>query len=132
MKKFSLILVSLFFILSCSEDAPLYEFSTLPIDEAKTPVSFTYKTSDTIKLKYTLPNACFSFNNVYYEYERNSRIVGINVIKDLENTCNQATIEKEIKLPIHILQEEDYIFKFYKGKDVNGDLIFEEIIVPVN
>jgi len=131
MKKFALIILSLF-VLSCSEETPLFEFSTLPIDEAKTPVSFTYKTSDTIVLKYTLPNACFSFNNVYYEYDRNSRIVGINVIKDLEKTCNQATIEKEIKLPIHVLQEEDYIFKFYKGKDANGDLIFEEITVPVN
>lgn len=131
MKKFALIVLSLF-VLSCSEEAPLFEFSTLPIDEAKTPVSFTYKTSDTIVLKYTLPNACFSFNNVYYEYDRNSRIVGINVIKDLEKTCNQATIEKEIKLPIHVLQEEDYIFKFYKGKDANGELIFEEITVPVN
>ncbi|EAQ42708.1 hypothetical protein [Polaribacter sp. MED152] len=131
MKKFALIILSLF-VLSCSEEEPLFEFSTLPIDEAKTPVSFTYKTSDTIVLKYTLPNACFSFNNVYYEYDRNSRIVGINVIKDLEKTCNQATIEKEIKLPIHVLQEEDYIFKFYKGKDANGDLIFEEITVPVN
>lgn len=131
MKKFALIILSLF-VLSCSEEAPLFEFSTLPIDEAKTPVSFTYKTSDTIVLKYTLPNACFSFNNVYYEYDRNSRIVGINVIKDLEKTCNQATIEKEIKLPIHVLQEEDYIFKFYKGKDANGDIIFEEITVPVN
>ena len=131
MKKFALIILSLF-VLSCSEEAPLLEFSTLPIDEAKTPVSFTYKTSDTIVLKYTLPNACFSFNNVYYEYDRNSRIVGINVIKDLEKTCNQATIEKEIKLPIHVLQEEDYIFKFYKGKDANGELIFEEITVPVN
>lgn len=131
MKKFALIILSLF-VLSCSEEAPLFEFSTLPIDEAKTPVSFTYKTSDTIVLKYTLPNACFSFNNVYYEYDRNSRIVGINVIKDLEKTCNQATVEKEIKLPIHVLQEEDYIFKFYKGKDANGELIFEEITVPVN
>ncbi|WP_334056335.1 hypothetical protein [Polaribacter sp. P097] len=131
MKKFALIILSLF-VLSCSEEAPLFEFSTLPIDEAKTPVSFTYKTSDTIVLKYTLPNACFSFNNVYYEYDRNSRIVGINVIKDVEKTYNQATIEKEIKLPIHVLQEEDYIFKFYKGKDANGDLIFEEITVPVN
>jgi len=83
-------------------------------------------------LKYTLPNAYFAFDNVYYEYQRNSRIVGINVIEDLENTCNQTTIEKEIKLPIHILQEEDYIFKFYKGKNTNGALIFEEITGPVN
>jgi len=29
------------FVLSCSEDATLYKLSTLPIDEAKTPLSFT-------------------------------------------------------------------------------------------
>jgi hypothetical protein len=29
-------------------------------------------------------------------------------------------------------QEEDYIFKFWKGKDTNGENIFEEVIVPVN
>jgi len=60
------------------------------------------------------------------------RVVAINVIEDVDKTCNEATIEKEIKLPIHVLQDKDYIFKFYKGKDTEGNLIFDEITVPVD
>ena len=42
-----------------------------------------------------------------------------------------AAPEKEIKIPIQILQQENYLFRFYKGKDTNGKSIFEEIEVPV-
>jgi hypothetical protein len=131
MKKLFLVFTVLM-LQSCSEEAPFFKLVSLPIDEAITPDHFTYRTSDTIVLKYTLPSACFYFKDVYYSKERNTRVVAINVIEDLDKTCNEATIEKEIKLPIHVLQDKDYIFKFYKGKDTEGNLIFDEITVPVD
>lgn len=132
MKKILVLPLFIFLFISCDDYTPIYELKILPINEAKTPVSFTYRTSDTITLKYTLPNACYTFRNLYYESERNSRVVAIYALKDSEITCTQATIEKELKIPIHVLQEEDYLFKFYKGKDADGKSIFEEITVPVN
>ena len=69
---------------------------------------------------------------MYYEIERNSRIVAINALLDNEISCTQATIEQEIKIPVHVLQEEDYVFRFYKGKDTEGNSIFDNVTVPVN
>ena len=132
MKKIITGILFLFLLISCSENEPIFELEILPIKSAKTPSSFTYRTSDTIVLQYTLPSACYSYRGLYYEYDRNTRVVAINALNDKELNCTQATIEKEVKIPIHVLQEEDYIFKFYKGKDTNGKSIFEEITVPVN
>lgn len=132
MKKIYLLFVLSLFMFSCGDSFdPVFELRLLPIDQAQTPVSFEYRTSDTITLKYTLPSNCYRFRSVYYEYERNARVVAINALYDLESVCTQATIEEEIKIPIHVLQEDNYIFKFYKGKNSDGDSIFEEVEVPV-
>lgn len=118
--------------MACSEEAPLFRETTFPINEAITPARFTYRTSDTIILKYTLPNSCFSFKRLYYSKERNTRVIAIDGIEDLASTCSQANMEREIRVPIHVLQEKDYVFKFYKGKDSEGKAIFDEVIVPVD
>jgi len=131
MKRIFLFL-TLLCVMSCSEESPLFRTTTFPIDEAITPARFTYRTSDTIVLKYTLPNSCFYFKELYYSKERNTRVVAIDGIEDLASACSQENIEKEIRLPIHILQEKDYVFKFYKGKDTEGNAIFDEIVVPVD
>jgi hypothetical protein len=131
MKKIILLFSFALFLFSCSETEPSLKFKILPIKEAKTPDFFEYRTLDTIVIKYDLPNGCHQFWSVYYEYDKNARIVAVNAINDLESICTQAVIEKEIKIPIQILQQENYLFRFYKGKDTNGKSIFEEIEVPV-
>ena len=132
MKKLIILLFISALVFSCTEEEPILELKVLPIKEAKTPVRLQYRNVDTLTLKYTLPNACYTFRNVYYERERNSRVIAINAVLDSEKICTQATIDEEIKIPIHVLQEEDYTFKFFKGKDADGNSIFKEIIVPVD
>ncbi|MDP5093865.1 MAG: hypothetical protein NWQ17_11185 [Polaribacter sp.] len=131
MKKIILLFSFALFLFSCSETEPTIEFKILPIKEAQTPAFFEHGTIDTIAVKYELPNGCHQFWSVYYDYDKNARIVAINAINDLESICTQAVIEKEIKIPIQILQQENYLFRFYKGKDTDGKSIFEEIEVPV-
>ena len=131
MKKIILLFSFALFLFSCSETEPAIEFKILPIKEAQTPAFFELGTIDTIAVKYELPNGCHQFWSVYYDYDKNARIVAINAINDLESICTQAVIEKEIKIPIQILQQENYLFRFYKGKDTDGKSIFEEIEVPV-
>lgn len=133
MKKIYLLFACSLFFFACSDDdLPIFELRILPIVEAKTPASFEYRTSDTIVVKYNLPSNCYTFRSVYYQYERNARIVAINALFDTEISCTQAIVEKEIKIPIHVLQEENYLFKFYKGKNNDGEPIYEEVEVPVN
>ena len=132
MKKLIVFVLFLSLIYSCTSNDPNLELKILPVKSAIVPAEFQYRTVDTLVLKYDLPNACYSFRSVYYEIERNSRIVAINALLDNEISCTQATIEQEIKIPVHVLQEEDYVFRFYKGKDTEGNSIFDNVTVPVN
>lgn len=132
MKKLLLLSFALCF-LSCSLDSEDNQvIKLLTIDEAFTPQSFTYKSKDTIKVKYTLPNSCHSFFSLYYQSDGNARIIAIRALEKLNGGCSQQTISKELKIPIQVQQKEDYIFKFWKGKDTNGNDIFEEKTIPVN
>lgn len=134
MKKIFLILAATFIFISCSnnDDSINYSYSFLPVDEVTAPASFTYGQSDTLKLKYTLPSGCYYFNDIYYEYQDTTRIVAIRAVQELETNCTTATIEKEYNLIVRATQLEDYVFKFWKGTDNNGENIFEEVVVPVN
>lgn len=135
MKKFTLLLIGLLVFSAClnnDNDKLNYSFEYLPIDEAITPASFTFGQIDTITVKYSLPNGCYHFNQIYYETKDTTRIVAISAFVELDAPCTLAIIQEEKKIPVKASQKEDYVFKFYKGKDANGENIFEEVVVPVN
>ncbi|MGB0879820.1 MAG: hypothetical protein ACPGTO_04575 [Polaribacter sp.] len=133
MKKFSLLLCSLFLFYSCLNNPdPDFTYEYLPIDEAITPVSFTFGQVDTIKLKYSLPDGCHSFDDLYYESQNTTRVVAITAFVVLGRDCAQETIQEEYKFTIRATQQEDYLFKFWKGKDSQGNNIYEEVVIPVN
>ncbi|WP_405563710.1 hypothetical protein [Polaribacter sp. Asnod6-C07] len=136
MKKFILLFTAILLFNSClndeNNDYVNYGFELLPIDEYIVPSSFTFGEKDTIKVKYTFKNDCYSFDHVYYEYQDTTRIVAIQSLVDLDKTCTEQTTQYEFDMVITVIQEEDYIFKFWKGEDNNGENIFEEVVVPVN
>ena len=133
MKRKLLLVFTSFIFLSCSNNEPInFEYTFVPITEIIAPVSFTFGETDTLKLKYTLPNGCYHFNAVYYEYKDSTRIVAIRASIELDAYCTEALIMEEYDLLVTAKQEEDYLFKFWKGTDNDGENIFEEVIVPVN
>jgi hypothetical protein len=133
MKKILLVVFTSIILLSCSNNESInFEYTFVPITEIIAPVSFTFGETDTLKLKYKLPNGCYHFNDVYYEYKDSTRIVAISAIRELNTYCTEAIITEEYALLVTAKQEEDYLFKFWKGTVNNGENIFEEVIVPVN
>jgi hypothetical protein len=135
MKKIILLFASILVFYSClnsDNDRVNLAFELLPIDEYTTPESFTFGQKDTIKIKYSLKNGCYYFDNIYYEYQDTTRIVAVRSIIDLDSNCTEAITQYDYDLVVTVAQEEDYVFKFYKGTDTNGDSIFEEVVVPVN
>jgi hypothetical protein len=133
MKKILLVVFTSIVLLSCSDnDAINFEYTFVPIAEIIAPVSFTFGETDTLKLKYTLPNGCYHFNDLYYEYKDSTRIAAISAIRELNTYCTEAIITEEYNLLVRASQKEDDTFKFWKGKDTNEENIFEEVIVPVN
>lgn len=134
MKKAALLLIGIILFTSCLDDSdqPNYTYDFLKIDSAITPASFTFGEIDTIKIKYTLPNSCHYFDQLYYQHQDTARVVAVTAFINLDDTCAEVTTQEEYAFPVHALQQKDYVFKFYKGKDVDGESIFEEVVIPVN
>ncbi|WP_158839980.1 hypothetical protein [Polaribacter sp. L3A8] len=135
MKKTALLLFGLLVFYSClnsDNDAPNYTLEYVPIDAAITPASFTLGQIDTITVKYSLPNSCFTFDQIYYQPKDSTRTIAIIAVVKLDDNCTEAIVQEEKKIAVKATQEEDYVFKFFKGKDSDGENIFEEVIVPVN
>ncbi|WP_343328363.1 hypothetical protein [Polaribacter staleyi] len=135
MKKTALLLFGLLVFYSClnnDNDTPNYTFEYLSIDEAVVPASFTLGEIDTITVKYSLPNSCYAFDQIYYQPKDTTRVVAVTAIVNLDENCTEAIVQEEKKIAVKATQEEDYVFKFFKGKDSDGENIFEEVIVPVN
>ena len=132
MKKAVLTLLTITLFFSCSKNESNYESKLLAIDQAITPNSFTFKKAHDITVKYTLPNGCHAFVDLYYQHNDTIRIVAIKAIHNFDLICTQATIQKEYTFQVVASQKKDYVFKFWKGKDLNNKDLFEEVVIPVN
>lgn len=133
MKKIILLCIGIVAFSAClNDDYDNFGYEFVKIDEAITPASFTFGEKDTIKLKYTLKNSCYSFDNIYYEYQDTARIVAVRALVNLDDACQEIAQEREYNLIVNVAQRENYLFKFYQGRDSIGQSIFEEVEVPVN
>jgi nitrate/TMAO reductase-like tetraheme cytochrome c subunit len=132
-KKITVLCLLTVFVSSCLNDNEHnLTHELLPIDEAIVPASFIFGQKDTIAIKYTLKNSCYHFDNLYYEYQDTARVVAVSAFVSLEDACAEIISQKEYKFAVNVTQQEDYVFKFWKGTDSNGENIFEEIIVSVD
>jgi hypothetical protein len=133
-KKIVLLLLTIICFIACFEDNNEGSFALveLPVDSYSVPDSFTFGEKDTITVNYTLPDGCHSFNNLFYQRQDTARVVAVSVFLDLDGECAEILRTEEYKFVVTASQEEDYLFKFYKGLDDDGKNIFEEVTVPVN
>ncbi len=133
MKKVLILFLSVFTFYSClDDDTPNIGYEFLKIDDHTTPESFTFGEVDTIKIKYTLPNGCYSFDGLYYERVDTTRIVAGTARVDLDGTCTDEARQEEYAFTVEATQVEDYVFKFWKGKNEEGEDVYEEVVIPVN
>jgi len=132
-KKITVLCLLTVLLSSCLNDNEHdFTYELLSIDEAIVPASFIFGQKDTIAIKYTLKNSCYSFDNLYYQYQDTARVVAVRAFVSLEDACAEIISQKEYKFAVNVTQQEDYVFKFWKGTDSNGENIFEEIIVSVD
>lgn len=121
---------------SCSpldDNLPAYRLDVLPIESYTLPESFDMNTTYPIKVTYKKPSNCYAYDAIFYQKDGDTRILGIQVKVSSSSEC--ITLDEE---PVEIIFDFDctpgyrqYVFKFYKGKDADGNNIFEEAIVPV-
>lgn len=140
MKKIALLLIAAITIMSCSleeSNEPRFYYEVLPVEGFEVPQGVYLGQNYEIKMTYKMPSSCHVYEGCYYKTEGYTTIVGIQTYvlesEDCEEFENQELIETSFTFKVDGLQNalQPYIFKFYKGKDTNGNDIFEEVSVPV-
>jgi len=135
MKKI-IVLLTLFIVLnSCSkEDDTQYSFKLMTIESVDIPTEFTLGETYPITIHYTAPTSCYLFNYFYYEKDLNIRTIAIENAIANRNNCQDLNVENSLKsytFNFYVTSNGSYIFKFYQGKNSEGNSIFLEYEIPV-
>ena len=135
MKHFIPLFLVAFLIFGCSNDDNNdhdYHLEYVNVISADLPDEFIYGLTYRINITIELPNSCYYFYNQYdYFYEGTSRLIYPIGHVDDGVPCTPNITETTFSIPVHALQSEPYIFKFYQGEDENGQDVFLTIEVPV-
>jgi len=106
----------------------------LPVESIILPDEFQFNKEYQITLTYIKPTDCHDFKNIFFKKNNDSKTtIAIVASKKTsqENLCNTINIEKETTFKLKISQKENYQFKFWKGKNQQGEDIYLEIEVPI-
>ena len=135
MKHFIPLFLVALLIFGCSDDDNNdhdYHLEYVNVISADLPDEFIYGLTYRINVTIELPNSCYYFYNQYdYFYEGTSRLIYPIGHVDDGVPCTPNITETTFSIPVHALQSEPYIFKFYQGEDENGQDVFLTIEVPV-
>ncbi|MFV8374257.1 hypothetical protein [Flavobacterium sp. LB1P71] len=135
MKKFALFILLITTLTGCTlgdDNRDSFTYEVLPVDSYTLPDKFALGNTYEIKLKYTKPSSCHSFQGIYYSKNLNTRTVAIQTSINNNQVCIQSIPEpSEASFNFYVTNTGSYIFKFYKGKDAAGTDLFEEVEVPV-
>jgi hypothetical protein len=133
MKKL-LVLTCVFLLsLACSpeSDTTKIHYELLPVASYEMPSSFTANQDNNIQISFLRPTSCHGFDGFFYEKNENTRTVAVQSFVLEQSNCNPTTQNVIQTLKFHPTASGVYLFKFWKGKDTNGDDIFEEATVEV-
>lgn len=135
MKRIILLLVTVTLFLSCSvndDNQDNYQYEVLPIESYTLPENFKLGATYTIKLKYQKPTECHIYRGIYYKKELNTRTIAIQAAVKNNQACTTVfPPESEVSFDFYVTNTGSYIFKFYKGKDIDGKDLFENVEIQV-
>lgn len=134
LKKVVLFLFITLFSISCSlDDNEInYRFELLEIESVVVPDELHLGETHSFIIRYRRPTSCHGFNAFYYEKNLNVRTVAVQGFVVESNDC--LPFENEIQeqtLDFYVTNNGSYIFKFWQGKDDNGEDLYLEYEIPV-
>ena len=134
MKKLVLLLSVVFVFNSCSVDEQTFSFVVLPIESVtEIPTEFALGETYPITIKYLRPSTCHSPYGIYYEKELNKRTFAARNLKETGRSCSELTnVLVEETFNFYVTSTGNYIFKFWTGKDAEGNNTYLEYDIPVN
>jgi len=133
MRKIIFILLP-FILFSCSlEDNSLDTyFELVPVESAVVPDEFVLGNLHLITLTYIRQTTCHAFNDIYFVADSNERTVAVtNIVYDSNGNCEEISDELETSFNFRATELGSYIFKFWKGKDDDGEDLYMTVEVPV-
>lgn len=138
MRKILVLLGALFIIASCTmDDGPLkMQVEFLPALSVEAPKYMTPGGTYEFKVKYKRPTDCYYFDGFYYEPEGDLHMIAVQalVIKDAECQSLESLEPEEATFEVScspLYTQSNYVFKFYKGVDEDGNQLFLEVDIPV-
>jgi hypothetical protein len=133
MKKIVSLLALIFLLGACEPDSgPHYTFELTKIESVDLPTEFTLGETYPITVHFKLPTSCHYFNQLYYDKDLNVRTIAVETAVEERNNCMDTPDDVgEYTFNFYVTSNGSYIFKFYQGKDENGENIFLEYEVPV-
>ena len=126
------LLFSFIFMLtfSCSldNDNELNVYSEfVPIQSASFPDYFEFGQIYQITYNYLRPSTCYSFRDLYYLKEDNTRTIAVIAHVLISDNCEplvDENIEGSFDFKVNEQTGSTYFFKFWQGEDQDGEDIF--------
>ena len=131
--------LALFLVLitSCSSDngAPEYHSEIMPIDTIYLPTSFNLNQTYTIDFTFIKPTSCYVYNNLFINSgNQENRTLAVNTVVYEHSDCiplSTNNIETQ-SFDFKVIYDQVYTFHIWKGKDGQGNDLYEDIDIPVN
>jgi hypothetical protein len=134
MKKIAFLLLLVLTSISCTKepDGPRVHLELMPISNVSIPDTIYAFENNNINIQYNRPSTCYGFDGFYYEKLDLTRTIAVQNYVIEDQPCTTLTNEtREETLVFHPTQIGDYTFKFWQGKDANGNDIFLQLVRPV-
>lgn len=104
----------------------------IPIDSYDMPEEFTTGETYEISVGYTKPNACYQFRDIYFVASGNDRTIAVTNFIDNALNCEFSPVQDEATFNFFVNGFFDhYVFKFWQGRDNNGNDVYTIVEVPV-
>ena len=109
-----------------------YRFELLEIESLVVPDELHLGETHSFIIRYRRPTSCHGFNAFYYEKNLNVRTVAVQGLVVESSDCLPFENEtQEQTLDFYVTNNGSYIFKFWQGKDDNGEDLYLEYEIPV-
>ena len=138
MKKLIICLIMAAVTFSCSlnndESTVVDTQELLPIEDVEIPDAFELGQTYEIAVTYLRPTTCHAFNDIYYLKQGNKRTVAIvSTVFNSNGNCEVLTNNVlGATFDFEATELGSYVFKFWKGKDSEGQDTYLTVEVPVN
>lgn len=135
MKKLLFLILIAGTLVGCLPDdnnPPAFNFEILPMNSYEMPDEFEVGQTYQITVGFVKPNDCFNFNSFFFQAEGNERTIAVIAAIEEGLNCQPDPVLDEASLNFFVNGlHEHYIFKFWIGRDNNGNDMYTIVEVPV-